>query len=281
MGEINMQHFGLLLPLLLLGQLVFAGGEAVQVAEAVNNKQLMPQFGQQLDIAGAYHIQTLAVSQLLADRQPDGFKAGLTSTAGQKKFSVEHPVAGVLLAESQLAAAGEQGYVVQAGDYSKLMLELEIGFRLKEAITRPISDVATLKTMVETIHPVIEMPDLGFQQMEWLLATDIIANNVVARNYIVGAGVAGQSTDINTLSVKLYRDEQLLLEGLGSDAMGDQWRALGWLINQTLASGWTIEPGQILITGALGRMVPGKPGKYSARFSELGSIEWDVVAPQH
>ena len=166
--------------------------------------------------------------------------------------------------------------MIQARQGARLMLELEIGFQFKETIARPISDVAVLKTLVKAIYPVIELPELGFEHMPDLLGTDIIANNVAARKYILGARAASLPADINVLPVKLYRNKQLILEGLGSDAMGDQWQALGWLINQSLANGWGIEPEQILITGALGKMLPARPGSYTAHFAEFGRIEWRV-----
>jgi 2-keto-4-pentenoate hydratase len=264
------------LSLLVFVQLAFSDEDVTAVVSAVNTQQLMPQFGKQLDVETAYRLQTMAVTTLLAGQRPDGFKAGLTSKSGQEKFAVKQPVAGVLLAGTSMAADSEDGYVIHARHDSRLMLELEIGFQLKEAVTRPINDVAVLKTLVKAIYPVIELPELGFQHMPDLLGTDIIANNVAARKYILGARLASLPADINVLPVKLYRNEQLILEGLGSDAMGDQWQALGWLINQSLANGWLIEPEQILITGALGKMLPAQPGNYRAHFSELGRIEWRV-----
>lgn len=271
-----MKYFGLLLSLLVFVPVVDASEDVTQVVEAVNKQQLMPQFGDQLDVVTAYQVQTMAVKKLLADQRPDGFKAGLTSQASQEKFAVKQPVAGVLLADTKVTVNSEGGYVIQASNKSKMMLELEIGFQLKEAITRPINDMEVLKALVKAIYPVIELPDLGFQHMPSLLGTDIIANNVAARRYILGVQPAGLPADINVLPVKLYHNDQLILEGLGSDAMGDQWQALGWLINQSLANGWVIDPGQILITGALGKMLPAKAGNYKAHFAELGRIEWRV-----
>lgn len=265
----------LLLPLILFVQLAVAGQESAAVVSAVNEQALMPQFGQQLDVDAAYRIQTVAVKTLLAGKAPDGFKAGLTSKKGQEKFAVTEPVAGVLLSMSRMTAS-KRGYVIDSRQYNKPMMELEIGFQLTKRVTQPILGVGDLKKRVKAVYPLIELPDLGFQNMSALRGSDIIANNVAARHYILGPAVAPGVIDLNSLSVQLYRDGELLLQGLGSDAMGDQWQALMWLINQSLANGWQIEPGQILITGALGRMLPAQSGQYSARFSELGVIEWRV-----
>jgi 2-keto-4-pentenoate hydratase len=48
------------------------------------------------------------------------------------------------------------------------------------------------------------------------------------------------------------------------------------LINTVVQQGWKIEPGQILITGALPKAIPGKPGKYVADFEKLGKISFEI-----
>ena len=236
----------------------------------------MPQFGQQLDIDSAYRLQTRALKILLAGKRPDGFKAGLTSTAAQEKFSFRQPVAGVLLAGSQLAADEQGTYSIRASAYPKLMMEIEIGFQLDAAISVAVADVNTLKTLVRTIYPVIELPDLGFEDMASLVGTDIIANNVAARKYIVGQNPQVPPANLNAMQIDLYRDGQLILQGKGSDALGDQWQALLWLVNRSLANGWILQPGQILITGALGKMLPAARGQYSAHYEGVGQINWRV-----
>jgi 2-keto-4-pentenoate hydratase len=43
-----------------------------------------------------------------------------------------------------------------------------------------------------------------------------------------------------------------------------------------IEQGWPIEPGNILLTGALGKMLPGKPGKYVADYGSFGKIIFEV-----
>ncbi len=38
----------------------------------------------------------------------------------------------------------------------------------------------------------------------------------------------------------------------------------------------TFEPGQVLISGALGRMVPGETGSYRANYGRFGTIFFDI-----
>jgi 2-keto-4-pentenoate hydratase len=58
--------------------------------------------------------------------------------------------------------------------------------------------------------------------------------------------------------------------------MGSQWSAALWLVNTMVEQGWTIKRGNVLMTGALGNMIPGKPGRYRADFGALGMIEFEI-----
>ncbi len=78
------------------------------------------------------------------------------------------------------------------------------------------------------------------------------------------------------MEVALTRDGQVVNKGKAADVMGDQWKALLWLVNGAVAQGWTIEPGQIFITGVMGKMVPGKPGSYQGDWGPLGKMSWTV-----
>jgi len=48
------------------------------------------------------------------------------------------------------------------------------------------------------------------------------------------------------------------------------------LINTIVQQGWKIEHGQIIITGALPKAIPGKPGKYVADFEKLGKTSFEI-----
>lgn len=235
-----------------------------------------------------YKLQTAAVRIRLADKPPFGFKAGLTSVAAQKKFAVKQAVAGVLLNPGNYVLGPDYGlspnddaaqarhYRVRQADFNRMMLEVELGFRLKRQVAEPVADIAELKELVASIVPVIELPDLAFDDMSAITGIAIIANNVLAHSVLVGAERAVANIDVNALSVAVNKDGEQLLLGYGSDAMGDQWQALLWLVNRQLANGWQIMPEQLLITGALGRMLPAGKGRYAIDFGVLGMMEMSV-----
>lgn len=59
--------------------------------------------------------------------------------------------------------------------------------------------------------------------------------------------------------------------------MGNQLRALLWLVNEAVARRQSLEASFLLITGTLGKINPGLPGTYHARFGDAGTIRVQIL----
>jgi len=227
------------------------------------------------DVATAYRIQQAFVRHRYGwgpmEAKVAGYKGGLTAQPAWERFGLNAPVIGVLAAE------GERHDSVASSDYAKLMLETEIAYRFNARIDAPVADIATLKTLVDGVAPAIELPDLGFADLPNLNGRDLIAANVSARGFMLGDWQSPQGVDVNAITTKLYRNDVLVNEGKATDAMGDQWQALLSLVNILVEQKRTIESGQFIITGALGKMVPGEAGEYRGEFGMLGEVGFGVV----
>jgi len=237
-------------------------------------------------IAGATEQQA-AIAQWLFVQQHlnnvkgskiSGFKAGLTSLAGQQKFKVDGAISGTLFSKGKI----ENGENIQLSAYRKLMLETEIGFVLGSDIDKPVNNVNDLKRLISRVIPVIELPNLAFKNLNNITGQDIVASNAIGNRYILGKALPMPiNFSLNELSIKLeYFTEQprtVINQGKGSDALGNQWKALLWLVNERLKSGYHLTQGQFLITGALGKMLPAKVGQYHADFGQLGQIDFTVT----
>lgn len=234
---------------------------------------LSPSYGETLTTDAAYRIQYNALHQVPLSRAPEGFKAALTNPASQQTYAATGPLAAVLPAGSELKKA-EDGYHVKVRDYRQPLVEVELGFRFAERVRYPLPDVRALQAVVSEVLPAIELPDLAHAGSGNFRPVDIIATNAGARHFIAGPGRSPSVNDPNAVAITLYRDGEVVTQGGGRDVLGDQWQALLWLVNRTLASGWTIEPGQVLITGTLGKPTPLQTGIYVADFGRLGRIEW-------
>lgn len=124
--------------------------------------------------------------------------------------------------------------------------------------------------------PAIELPESGLWDMKLVKGVDLIAANVGAAKFIVGTLRSHQGVNLNEVNVTLFYNGQALYQGKGVEALGDQWKAALWMVNSVLEQGYKVEAGHILITGALGKMVPGKPGQYVADYGDFGKISFDV-----
>lgn len=216
-----------------------------------------------LSVAQAYEIQKQFVAKLITDGAiVAGYKAGLTSAPAQKKFKAPGPVTGILLKNMQIS----DGKVLSK-PFTKMMLEVEIGYRLNQDIKAPTTP-ETVNTLVDAIMPAVEVPDLNFATFKGLAFTDIIADNVGARAFILGNPQTIDKVDPNGVTGQLFMNEKALGPAVpGRAALGDQWKALSWSLNNVLANGGEIKRGMVVITGSLGRMYPGKSGNYKAVYT--------------
>lgn len=221
----------------------------------------------------AYKIQKNYVESRSKSDPVAGYKAGLTSKAGQKKFSVSQSLSGVLFSSGHLSNPQE----IKLSSAGKLMLETEIGFILATDITAPIKDRSEIPQHIESILGVVELPDLAFENPKGIKGVDLMAANLASHQYILGKQFElSKIGDINALETNLAYNQKLLFKGKATDALGDQWAALNWLINHLLNSGYSLKAGDILITGSLGKMIPAQTGNYQADFGELGKIEFQI-----
>jgi len=221
----------------------------------------------------AYAIQVRLVDAMgRRGKLVDGYKAGLTSENSQKRFKANGALLGPMFEDGRL----ESGASIARKDFVRLFLETEIGYSPKETIRKPVKDVASLKMLIGTIYPAIELPDIRFADLKKLTVADIVADAVGSSKYLVGKGIPMGKVDVNNVKVTLTLDGKPVNQGTGRAALGDQWKALLWLVNGVVKQGWSISPNQILITGVLGKMIPGKPGKYQATYGDLGSVSFTI-----
>jgi len=226
-----------------------------------------------LNAEKAYAMQKKLTKALLDKGQAiGGFRGGLTSEAGQKKFGVTAPLLGPLF------KAGEFGpdAVVNSKDFVRLIIENEVGYVVGQKISEPVKDVEALKKTVKEVFPAVDLPDLRFADVKNVKGPDIIVDNLGYSKYIIGKRMPSDKVDVNKVEVTMTLDGKEVNKGKAADALGDQWKALLWLVNGVVAQGYTIEPGHIFITGAMGQMIPGKPGKYEGNYGPLGTLSFIV-----
>lgn len=258
------------------GAALAAGPVAMELFKqfkAVAPLPLASQTIKDLDEAKAYKIQAdLVELYKVHGGQISGYKAGLTSKPAQEKFKASGPVSGVLF-KSMLITDG----VAKLKGHAMMMLEVEIAYELKQDVTQPV-DAAAAPGLVAKVMPAVEVPELKFADMKALTVADIVAANVGARTYLLGKPVSPSGLDVNAVTGQLMRDGQAVGQPApGRAALGDQWQALAWTINNALKQGLPVKAGMVFLTGSLGPMYPAQAGQHQAVYTGgLGELPFKV-----
>lgn len=247
---------------------------AQEVYSAFETGKPMPNLSNKynLDMSTAYQVQRQYVRQRLQSDKIAGFKAGLTSDDAQSDFNINRPVIGILF-KNGVRRHKEK---IHLKDYNGLMIEAELGFVFKKRVHKKINSVNELKTYIQKVIPVLELPEVSFEESP-IDGIDLVSANTASAYYIPKDNVNWIGLNINELTVSLSHNDRIVLQGQGKDALGDQWEALRWLVNQIIAHGWVIEKGYLLITGALGGMVMVEPGTYTALYNHETSISFTAI----
>lgn len=219
----------------------------------------------------AYQIQKHLVQEASENDAIIAYEAGMTSKGSQKKFGATQPLAAVRFASGLYFDTTE----IKLSEFQNPILETEIGYRMKSAITKKVT-LGSVKELVKEIIPMIEIPDIKHPDMSRLTQKDMIATNGAGAVIIQGKPM-NPNVDINEEIITLALGEEEISRGKGSDAMGDQWTSLIWLINKTLDQGYPITSEHTLMTGTVGQIVPLTKGSYTALYGSLGMIKFIVV----
>jgi 2-keto-4-pentenoate hydratase len=82
--------------------------------------------------------------------------------------------------------------------------------------------------------------------------------------------------DLGALAMTIHHNGELAAEGLSSAALGHPARSTAWLANKLLQYGVSLEPGDIVISGGITKMLPVKAGD-EFRFTLSGQPDLTVT----
>ena len=225
-----------------------------------------------LDMADAQALQRAFVELRGASDAIAGYKAAANALPLQNALGLSAPITGALFASGERASGSQ----IDRAAYRTLLIETELGFRAARRIGATVNSLAELRNATTTCTPMIELADPGFGRARFT-GLDLVAANAASAGFICGAAQSAARVDVNEVRVRLCHDNVVLHEAEGRDLMGDQWQALLWLVNKVIELGYVVEPGQLLMTGALGGAHPALPGEYLAEFGVLGELRFKVA----
>ena len=223
-----------------------------------------------LGMADGYAIQRELVELLLADGDRIvGHKVGLTSKPMQKMVGVDSPDYGPVLASTIY----RDGDTIPAGRFIAPKIEAEIVFVLGERLMGPGVTVTQAHAAIAGAVAAMEIVDSRIADWRIKLAdtvADLASNGAMATSSRV---VPITDFDSRLVGMTLTRNGELVDTGAGAAALGDPVAVVAWLADVLGKDGVALEPGHLIMTGALHAAVPMTPGDvFRAEFDRLGPI---------
>ncbi|MGW0707525.1 2-keto-4-pentenoate hydratase [Streptomyces sp. NPDC002643] len=222
------------------------------------------------DIAAAYAVQReLTRRRLDAGAVVVGRKIGLTSPAVQKQLGVDQPDFGVLFADMDVSGERE----VPSGRLLQPKAEAEIAFVLKEDLAEGDLGPEQVRAAVDYAVAALEIVDSRIADWDISL-TDTVADNASSGLFVLAErGLGLDEFEPREATMRLYVGDQLVSSGNGAACLGDPLGALAWLARTAREYGEPLRAGQVILSGALGPMVPTPPGtRVRAEISSLGEV---------
>lgn len=221
-------------------------------------------------IDAAYRVQQLQTEQWLASgRRIVGRKIGLTSEVVQRQLGVDQPDMGVLLADMCLTS----GEAVPAGAVVQPRVEAEVAIVLQHDLTAPDLTIVELMRAVDHLLPAIEV--VGSRIAGWdITILDTVADNASSGMFVLGTRpVRPGDVELRDVAMTMTVDGEVRSTGVGAACLGHPYRAALWLARRLAELGDPLRSGDVVMTGALGPMVPLTPGaEVVATIEGLGMV---------
>ncbi|PBC51873.1 2-keto-4-pentenoate hydratase [Rhodococcus sp. ACS1] len=223
-----------------------------------------------LGMADGYAIQQELVALLLADGDRIiGHKVGLTSEPMQQMVGVDSPDYGPVLASTVYG----EGEVIPLDRFIAPRIEAEIVFVLGSRLQGPGVTVTQARSAIAGAVAGMEIVDSRITDWRVRLAdtvADLASNGAMTVSSRI---VPLADLDTRLIGMTLTRNGELIDTGAGAAALGDPVAVVAWLANVLGTTGTSLEPGHLIMTGALHAAIPMTRGDvFRAEFDRLGPV---------
>ncbi|GGE98696.1 fumarylacetoacetate hydrolase family protein [Stappia taiwanensis] len=237
-----------------------------------------PALGPGATLDDAYAVQDrITETGLSAGRRLVGRKIGLTSTAVQAQLGVDQPDYGMLFADMEYV----DGQDIPMTGLIQPKVEAEIAFVLDRDLAAPDTTISELTRAIDHAVPALEIVDSRIR--DWKIGIlDTVADNASSGLFVLGTRpVRLADLDLELCGMVLERAGQPVSFGAGAACMGNPLVAALWLVRKMAAVGRPLKAGEVILSGALGPMVPARPGDaFRASIAGLGSVATRFTPPE-
>jgi len=234
-------------------QITQLGDELYEALVAGKTVSPLTSRGFEITIEDAYHIQQQMLSRRLAKGEKViGKKIGVTSKPVMNLLGVHQPDFGYLL----------DGMVYNEGESIEMSMliqpkaEGEIAFLLKKDLKGPGITAADVLAATEGVMACFEIVDSRIT--DWKIKIqDTVSDNASCGVFVLGDQLVNISNiDLGLCGMVLEKNGEIVVTGAGAATMGHPVNAMVWLANTLGNLGITLNAGDIVLSGAMGAMVP-------------------------
>ncbi|MCY1178817.1 2-hydroxyhexa-2,4-dienoate hydratase [compost metagenome] len=187
-----------------------------------------------------------------------GKKIGVTSKVVMDMLGVDQPDFGHLLSDMLYA----DGAAIAIDSLIAPKAEGEIAFVLKEDLRGPGITVADVLRATDYVMPCFEIVDSRIR--DWKIRIqDTVADNASCGVFVLGDRLVDpRQLDLGLCGMVLEKNGELAVTGAGAAALGNPVNAVAWLANTLGRFGIPLKAGEVILSGALGAMVPVSRGDF-------------------
>ncbi len=206
--------------------------------------------------------------------RPVGHKVGLTAPPAQRMFGVDHPVRGVIFAETVRLRSGAE---VPASFGASPQVEADFLLRVKDAgINDAGRDHLAILRHLDQAIPYLELPDLALSGR--LDAPNLLAMNVAARLGVLGEPIPVEATQafadrIVGMTVVFTDDTgKELARTPGRAVLGHPLNVVAWLVEDLAKQGRRLQAGDLLSVAGFSPPLKAEAGRrYTVRYEGLSA----------
>ncbi len=148
-----------------------------------------------------------------------------------------------------------------------------MAFIMERDLDGPGVTTASALRAIAGALPAVEIVDS--RVADWKIKlVDTVADNASSGLIVMGGRLRRvDELDLRLIGVAVSRDGELIDTGAGAAALGNPARCVAWLANKLASFGAKLNAGDVVLPGAVHKMVPVQPGDvFRAEFAHLGAV---------